>query len=64
MASTPTDKKFWKEFIEIQRSSFALWRIKSDRNRNRNLKSESCEKFIHQLKGTEATRIETWFGRK
>jgi hypothetical protein len=40
MASTSGNKDFWSEFLDLYRSLPVLWHVKSELQKNRNLKAE------------------------
>jgi hypothetical protein len=50
MASTSQNKQFWTEFIELYKSLPAVWKVKSELYKNRNLKSEGYEAMVTKLK--------------
>jgi hypothetical protein len=53
VASTYTNKEFWKGLIEMYRGLPAFWKIRSDLHKNRKLTSERHDKLIAKLKETQ-----------
>ncbi|XP_076295466.1 uncharacterized protein LOC143216377 [Lasioglossum baleicum] len=50
MASFTENKRFWLEFIKAYRELPALWKVKSDSYKNRNLKTEGYNVLVEKLK--------------
>jgi hypothetical protein len=55
MSHTAANKEFWREFIRLYRSLPALWKVKTDVYKNRNLKDAGS--FGHVFVMTFAKRL-------
>lgn len=53
MQPTSQNKQFWLEFIELYKSLPALWKVKSECYRNRELKNQGYQVMIEKLKELE-----------
>ncbi|CAI6356598.1 unnamed protein product [Macrosiphum euphorbiae] len=52
---TTKDIEFWREFINLYRELLAVWKIKSDDYKNRDLKSQCYVKLTDKLKEHQPT---------
>jgi hypothetical protein len=50
MGSTSQNRQFWTEFIELYKRLPAVWKVKCELYKNRNLKSEGYETMEANLK--------------
>jgi hypothetical protein len=50
MATFSDNKEFWREFMELYRELPALWKVKSEMYKNRNVKNVGYEFLVEKMK--------------